>query len=95
MIRSRPGFLSFAAFFADLQEKGFYPNGTDKGDWGLAMMLASDEQYKALDAVQRKLERLAKQRDEITDESLTAGREEWEQRLVDVETNNWNGRCET
>jgi hypothetical protein len=84
---STKDFYRFAAFFADLQEKGFYPNGTDKGDWGPAMMLASDKQYEALDAVQAKLERLLKQRDEITDESLRPGREEWEQRFVDAEPN--------
>ena len=84
---STKDFYRFAAFFADLQEKGFYPNGTDKGDWGPAMMLASDKQYETLDAVQAKLEQLRKQRDEVTDESLTGGREEWEQRFVNADTN--------
>ena len=84
---STKDFYRFAAFFADLQEKGFYPNGTDKGDWGPAMMLASDQQYEALDAIQAKLEQLLKQRDAVTDESLKAGREAWEQRFVDADTN--------
>jgi len=84
---STKDFYRFAAFFADLQEKGFYPNGTDKGDWGPALMLASDKQYGALDALDVKLEALRKERDAIADEELAAGREDWEQRFINTETN--------
>jgi hypothetical protein len=84
---STKDFYRFAAFFADLQEKGFYPNGTDKGEWGPAMMLADDSQYKKLDALETKLEQLRKQRDEIKDEVLASGRDEWQQRLSNLESN--------
>ena len=84
---STKDFYRFGAFFADLQEKGFYPNGTDKGDWGPAMMLASDKQYEVLDALEAKLRTLREERDEITDDELSVGRQQWEQHVANLDTN--------
>ncbi len=46
-------FYSFAAFFADLKEKGFYDRGYPTGDWGPALALPNPSQ----EAASRDLER--------------------------------------
>src|SRR5688500_5015651 len=51
------------------------------------MMLASDKQYEALDALEAKLWTLREERDKITDEALSVGRQQWEQHVANLDTN--------
>src|SRR5207302_6200379 len=71
-------FYRFAAFFADLKEKGFYDGGFGQGDWGPSMKLpteAQQAQWKKLDAeVESAKQALAA----ASNDSMAAGRAKWE-----------------
>ena len=71
-------FYRFAAFFADLKEKGFYDGGFDRGDWGPTMKLPSDAQKAQLARLDAEIAAAKEGVASIPDADLTAERERWE-----------------
>lgn len=74
-------FYSFAAFFADLNEQGFYARGFGGGDWGPMLRLPTAAQT----AEQARLEgTIARLKAALADETpeLVAARSEWERSLA-------------
>ena len=73
---SAKDFYSFAAFFADITEKGLYPGGHDTGKWGPSIDVPSDGYEEKIMPVRQKLEALekeiAKATPEITEEPIKA-----------------------
>ncbi|MFN3651341.1 MAG: PSD1 and planctomycete cytochrome C domain-containing protein [Armatimonadota bacterium] len=80
-------FYRFAAFFADLTEKGFYDGGYGRDDWGPSLKLPTPEQQSRLSQLDRELEEAKKALAAVSDEALAGGRGRWEQqvRALDAE----------
>ena len=78
---STKDFYRFAAFFADLKEKGWYKDGFDKGDWGPQLKAPTPEQQARLDAFDKQIARHTAALAAITDEKLAAGRAAWEAKI--------------
>jgi len=74
-------FYQFAAFFADLKEKGFYDDGFSKNDWGPKILLPSPSQQRQLKALDRQILSLQSQIDASPDAHLAAPRLAWESRV--------------
>jgi hypothetical protein len=70
-------FYRFAAFFADLDEKGFY-NGGGAGDWGPKLHVLTDAQKAKLASLDVDLDAARKGMTATTDDALAAGRARWE-----------------
>jgi mono/diheme cytochrome c family protein len=75
-------FYSFAAFFADLNERGFYADGFSKNDWGPKLLLPTPEQQTALDALNAQIEALKHGIDSVGDELLAEGLERWSAQVL-------------
>lgn len=75
-------FYSFAAFFADLKEKGFYDGGYSQGDWGPSLKAFSPEQKAQLARLDTEIAKAREAQASVSDEKLTAGREQWEAALL-------------
>ena len=75
-------FYRFAAFFADLKEKGFYDKGFSENDWGPRMSVPSPAQEKELQSLDTRLGALKKKRDAFGDEQLAGSRARWESRVL-------------
>ncbi|MBT5536237.1 DUF1553 domain-containing protein [Candidatus Poribacteria bacterium] len=71
-------FYSFAAFFADVEERGVYRGGSK---WEPVVMLPTDEQQRRLDAVDHELSRL-REMYEAPRPGLDADRRAWEAGLL-------------
>jgi hypothetical protein len=71
-------FYRFAAFFADLKEKGFYDGGFGRGDWGPKLRLPTDEQQARLSRLDAEIESAKEELDSVSNDSLAAGRAQWE-----------------
>jgi len=71
-------FYRFAAFFADLKEKGFYDGGYARGDWGPSLKLATDAQKAERERLDREIEEAKKALAAVTNELLAEGRAKWE-----------------
>ena len=71
-------FYSLAAFFADIQEHGFYPNGFDRGDWGPRIELPTAEQQAKRDALRAELASIEQRLAAFPDDEVTlAARDQW------------------
>ncbi|MCI0746597.1 MAG: PSD1 and planctomycete cytochrome C domain-containing protein, partial [Verrucomicrobia subdivision 3 bacterium] len=81
-------FYQFAAFFADLREKGFYEDGTTKGDWGPAIPLPTERQQRELDRLDDLLAKLRARRDSVQDASLSSSRQKWEESILALDKSN-------
>ncbi len=75
-------FYSFAAFFADLKERGFYAEGFDKNDWGPKLTLPSPEQQRRLDELDQERKALRARIDSATNAALAASRQQWEAQVL-------------
>lgn len=71
-------FYRFAAFFADLKEKGFYDSGFARGDWGPSLRLPSPAQKARWSKLEAEIAEAKKALAAPTDDALAAGRAKWE-----------------
>lgn len=71
-------FYRFAAFFADLNEKGFYDSGFGQGDWGPSMRLPTDAQQARWTQLDAEIETAKQALSAVSDDALAAGRAKWE-----------------
>jgi mono/diheme cytochrome c family protein len=78
-------FYSFAAFFADLSEKGFYAKGFAENDWGPKLLLPTPEQKTELDELKSQIEALRHGINSVGDDLLGEGRARWEERVLALE----------
>lgn len=86
-------FYRFAAYFADIEEKGFYDGGFDRDDWGPRLDLPSPEQRAELGRLDAEIETVRGQMQAIEDETLAPTRAEWEKRTLELEKSgnlNWS-----
>lgn len=70
-------FYRMEAFFADLNEKGYYPAGYGKGDWGPRASLPVDEQLARLGQLDREIAETSTALALVSDQSLARARESW------------------
>lgn len=70
-------FYRLEAFFADIDEKGFYGGA----EWGATLRLATPEQEAELARLDQELSQIKKLRDSISDETIAEGQKAWEERL--------------
>lgn len=77
-------FYAFAAFFADLKEKGYYAEANVNGDWGPKMQLPTESQATEMERLRAKLAALKHTLDTTTPE-LAAAQTKWEARFLELE----------
>ncbi|MBI3417385.1 MAG: PSD1 domain-containing protein [Verrucomicrobia bacterium] len=82
---STKDFYSFAAFFADLTEKGFYADGFGKGDWGPRMAVPNAAQERRINALDLRIGELQNEMEAITDKQLASSRERWQAAVLEAE----------
>ncbi len=78
-------FYSMEAFFADLNEKGFYPDGYGRGDWGPRLPLPSDDQIASLGAADKEVAQISSALAAITDDHLANSQERWARKVSGLE----------
>jgi len=78
-------FYALEAFFADIEEKGFYGGASGTGEWGPVLRLTTPAQEAELARFDRELEQIQKLRDAIPDEAIADARQAWEQRLLELD----------
>jgi len=71
-------FYQLEAFFADIEEKGFYGGANGSGKWGPEISLLSSEQDSQLAALDAQLKEVRDAQAAITNDQLATGRAEWE-----------------
>lgn len=71
-------FYRFAAFFADLKEKGFYGDGFGRGDWGPSMKLPTDAQQAQWKKLDVEIETAKQALAAVSNDALAEGRAKWE-----------------
>lgn len=74
-------FYSFAAFFADIKEKGFYGGAHETGSWGPTMRLSTPAQAAELTALNEQVTSLEKTAKTTTTE-LEAAQHQWEEEVT-------------
>lgn len=86
---STKDFYQFAAFFADLNEKGFYDRGYPTGDWGPSIQLPNEGQ--ATEQARLKA-RLAVLDSELatTTPAIAAAQAEWERGILATGSPDWS-----
>ncbi len=75
-------FYRLEAFFADIEEKGFYGGANGSGKWGPSLSLPSPEQQTKLAALDTELKEVREANATITNEQLAEGRTAWEDRTL-------------
>lgn len=73
-------FYSFAAFFSDLKEKGFYNRGYPFGDWGSSMQLPTSDQAREQQRLKQRLDEFETIVKTTTPE-IAAAQVEWENQV--------------
>ncbi len=71
-------FYSFEAFFADLEEKGFYAKGFAENDWGPKLLLPTPQQQAELEKVKGQVTALRHGIDQVPSSLLAESRALWE-----------------
>jgi Protein of unknown function (DUF1553)/Protein of unknown function (DUF1549)/Planctomycete cytochrome C len=71
-------FYSFAAFFADIQEQGFYDRGFGDNEWGPKLRLPTADQKARLGELDAAIARQKAVLEAASDDSLNAAWVEWE-----------------
>lgn len=74
-------FYRFAAFFADVKEKGFYDKGYSENDWGPRMTWPTPRQQRELEDLDREIARARAALKNVPEASLQASRARWERRV--------------
>jgi len=74
-------FYSFAAFFADIEERGVFNGANNDGNWGPRIAVPTEQQSAAIAAVQQRLSALNAELTTMTPE-LRAAQQLWELELV-------------
>jgi hypothetical protein len=74
---STKDFYSLSAFFADIDELGFYGGGFDQGDWGPEVSIPSAAQQQSLERLDRSIAAIDEKIAATTDEGLAPSRERW------------------
>ncbi|HXJ59495.1 MAG TPA: DUF1549 and DUF1553 domain-containing protein [Verrucomicrobiae bacterium] len=90
---SAQDFYRFAAFFADLDEQGYYEGGFERGDWGPQLSLPSSEQRAKLLALDAAMAESRSVLDAVTDAALAEGRERWQKAVLALDKQSglgWN-----
>ncbi|QDT57496.1 Planctomycete cytochrome C [Caulifigura coniformis] len=75
-------FYALEAFFADIDEQGFYGGAGPTGEWGPLMTLTTPEQDAQLARYDEELAQIKKLRDSIPEEAIADGQKAWEDRLI-------------
>jgi hypothetical protein len=75
-------FYQLEAFFADIEEKGFYGGAAPTGEWGPVLTLATPEQEVELAKLDRELAQIKALRDAVPEETIADARKAWEERLI-------------
>jgi len=78
---STKDFYQLQAFFADLNEKGFYANGYQTGDWGPKLAVPSASQTKHQKELNDQIVAITNRMAAVPDAQLASGRTEWEKRI--------------
>lgn len=78
-------FYGFSAFFADLNEKGFYDRGYPAGNWGPSMQLPTPAQSAAQSRLKSRIAQLEAALKSDTPE-LIAAQSAWEQAVVSAKS---------
>jgi hypothetical protein len=78
-------FYQVAAFFADLNEKGFYESGYSAGDWGPTLRLPTTEQDRRLKRYEAEIEESSRRLEAFGADKLQAGQAQWEQHLLTLD----------
>ena len=78
-------FYSMEAFFADLDERGFYAKGFAENDWGPKMLLPTPKQKTALDELKDKIAALRYGIDQVDASMLAESRRQWEARVLELD----------
>ncbi len=71
-------FYRFAAFFADIQERGLYSGANKDGNWGPSIKVPDDELANLLEPIDARIEQLKASYQSI---DVTASLQQWESRL--------------
>lgn len=79
-------FYSLEAFFADIEEKGFYDGGFHKNDWGPSILVPTEEQQARLDRLDAAIAEVAARLDQSSP-ALESEQLAWEQSVAG--TSNW------
>ncbi|QDU75062.1 Planctomycete cytochrome C [Bremerella volcania] len=78
-------FYEFAAFFADLEERGVYSGSSRTGNWGPEIMVPTGEQQQRLEQLDQQIARLEKELETDTPE-LAKDQSRWEAELPKTTT---------
>jgi hypothetical protein len=82
-------FYGFSAYFADLNEKGFYDRGYPTGDWGPSMLLPDDRQAVEMHRIKAEIARLEGDYRAETP-ALATAQKTWEQGLESLDGPRWD-----
>ncbi len=75
-------FYALEAFFADIEESGFYGGAGPTGEWGPILSLPTPEQEATLARIDAELKQIKALRDAIPEDVIAASRKAWEERLL-------------
>ncbi|MCC7375530.1 MAG: PSD1 domain-containing protein [Verrucomicrobiales bacterium] len=82
-------FYSFSAYFADLNEKGFYDRGYPSGDWGPSIQMPDERQGAEMARIKSEIAALESEYRAETPVLVTAQRT-WEQGLESLDGPQWD-----
>ena len=82
-------FYSFAAFFADLQEQGFYDRGFTENEWGPRLRLPTPAQKSELERIDAEIARAKAAVAAVPDSALEASRDGWEASAALADKADW------
>ena len=71
-------FYQFQAFFADLKEKGYYPDGFAKDDWGPRLSLPTAQDEKTIESLKGKIAAIRSEMESVDERGLAEERSQWE-----------------
>jgi len=75
-------FYQLEAFFADIDEQGFYGGASVTGEWGPVLLLPSPKQEAELARLDAELAAIKSLRDAVPESAIESGRKQWEERLI-------------
>ncbi len=75
-------FYQLEAFFADIEEQGFYGGAGRTGEWGPLMSLPTPAQEAELARLDAELAQIKRLRSSVPDETIAEGLRQWQERLI-------------